>query len=647
MINLQQSYTLVNFKVLHMDLEKIQSKEDFIKEIQRSKLLMDLSGVMYVAVDTERNILFVNNRVSEITEWEREDIIGEKLFDFFLPNEIKDKILLDFKKVLLDEKHLNKHNETIILTKSGKKKTISWCNKLIKNNKGEIIAILSSGIDITERIEAQEQAAHNLNMLETLINSIPDIVCYKDGEGRWLLANKADIDMFSLSGVDYYGKTDAELANYTNPIYKDAFSGCMITDENAWKKGDISNEIEIIPTTNGEEKIFDVYKIPIFKPNGERISLAVIGRDITSLYKIERELSLSQQAAKLGAWNLNLHTNIITISKEFQLLINQEPKEISVPLFEYAKDYILPEDMHILSERLEYAIENINNPNYNDKFEFRANTINLGARYFSVNSNFRTNGVVYGVIQDVTEIKKTEQKINNQNIRLQKVIAEKNKLFSIISHDLRNPFNILIGFSRLLKENYQKYSNDNIEEYLDIINSTSVNTHKLLENILTWSKTQAGQILFEPKEYSIEKIFKENINQVRGNLKQKNIKISYQINKKTIFADKNLLNTILRNLLTNAIKFTQNGGEIILKTDTDNLHTIISVTDNGVGMTKEQQQNIFHLNKYASTKGTNNENGSGLGLFLCKELVKKHKGKIWLESKEGVGSTFFLSIPNK
>jgi len=629
-----------------MDLEKINNVKDLYQEFIKAEPIMNLSGVMFVAVNIKGEVLFINKKVSEILGWGKDDIIGKNLFDKFLPKEIKNKTLSDFKKTLSKDEVFKEHAEITILNRKGKKKTISWHNKLIKNEKGEIIAILSSGIDITEQVEAKEQAAKNLNMLETLINSIPDAVCYKDGKGRWLLANKADLDLFGLTNVDYYGKTDAELADYTEPIYKEAFSTCMITDENAWNKEDISNEIEIIPTTNGEEKIFDVYKIPVFKPNGERLSLVVVGRDITNLYKIQNELSLSQQAAKLGGWNLNLKTKILTISKEFQLLLNKEPEEISVPLFEYAKDYILTEDMHILVERVEYAIKNINNPNYKDKFEYRAN-IDGNVRHFLINSNYRARGIVYGVVQDVTELKKTEQKINKQNIRLQKLIDEKNKLFSIISHDLRNPFNLIIGYSELLKENFNRYSNEKKRDYLSIINSTAINTHKLLENILMWSKTQTGQILFDPKEYSLEKIFKENINQVKGNLKQKNIKISYQLNKKTIFADKNILNTILRNLLSNAIKFTQNGGEIILKADKDRFNTIISVTDNGVGMTKEQQQSVFKLNKGASTKGTNNENGSGLGLFLCTELVKKHKGKIWVESKKGVGSTFFLSIPNK
>ncbi len=630
-----------------MNLEKIKNVNDLYKEFVKAESIMDLSDVMYVAVDTKGKVIFANNKVSEITGWSRNDIVGKELFPQFLSSEIKDKIISNFKRTLTGEKELSKYSEVPIITKNGKKKIISWYNKLVKNNEGEIIAIFSSGIDITKQVEAKEEALQNLNMLETLINSIPDIVCYKDGKGRWLLANKADLELFSLTGVDYVGKTDAELADYTNPIYKDAFTGCMITDEKAWDKGTVFNEIEVIPTTNGDEKIFDVYKIPMFKPNGERQSLIVIGRDVTNLYKTKNELSLSQQAAKFGAWTLNLITKTLTLSPEFQLLLNQEPKEISVPLFEYAKDYILREDIHILSERLEYAIENINNPDYKDKFEFRANIEGLGTRYFSIYSNYRTSGIVYGVIQDVTELKRNEQKINNQNIKLQKLVAEKNKLFSIISHDLRNPFNVLIGFSRLLKENYQEYSNDKIEEFLDIINTTSVNTHKLLENILTWSKTQTGQILFKPEECSVEKIFKENINQLRGSLKQKNIKISYKINKETIYADKNLLNTILRNLLTNAIKFTHNGGKIILSTENDNLNTIISVKDNGVGMNKEQLQKLFQLNKYTTTKGTNNETGSGLGLFLCKELIEKHKGKIWVESKEYVGSTFFVSIPNK
>ena len=136
------------------------------------------------------------------------------------------------------------------------------------------------------------------NRLSSFINSVPDIICYKDGAGKWLLANDADLDLFCLTNVDYFGKTDAELAKFTDPIYKASFLECMKSDEIAWKNKIVSHDIEIIPTVKGINKIYDVFKIPTFHKNGERKGLAVIGRDITELKNTEELLINAKEKAE-------------------------------------------------------------------------------------------------------------------------------------------------------------------------------------------------------------------------------------------------------------------------------------------------------------------------------------------------------------
>jgi len=146
--------------------------------------------------------------------------------------------------------------------------------------------------------EVLEKLKETEHRLSSFINTVPDIICYKDGEGKWLLANDADLELFCLTNVDYYGKTDSELANYTDSIYKDAFLECMRSDEIAWENKTISHDIEIIPTVNGTNKIYDVFKIPTFYTNGERKGLAVIGRDITELKKTEELLIIAKEKAE-------------------------------------------------------------------------------------------------------------------------------------------------------------------------------------------------------------------------------------------------------------------------------------------------------------------------------------------------------------
>lgn len=169
-------------------------------------------------------------------------------------------------------------------------------------NKDKVLAIVR---DITDRVKAEHdllqakmKTEESEEQLKVFINSIPDIICFKDGQGRWLMANQSDLELFCLTNVDYFGKTDAELADYTDEIYREAFSYCMNTDEKAWQNVATSHGIEIIPTVKGEARVFDVIKTPIFYSNGERKALAVIGRDITDLYNTQKELEIAKNKAE-------------------------------------------------------------------------------------------------------------------------------------------------------------------------------------------------------------------------------------------------------------------------------------------------------------------------------------------------------------
>jgi len=173
------------------------------------------------------------------------------------------------------------------------------------NVDNQLVQILSNAQDITlqkeieqELFNAKQKVEESEEKLTTFINSIPDIICYKDGKGNWLLANEADLELFSLKGVDYFGKTDLELSNYTADIYKESFKGCMISDEEAWSKRVLSKGIEIIPTVKCETKVYEVYKVPVFHQNGDRKGLAVIGRDISKLHETQEILIKAKEKAE-------------------------------------------------------------------------------------------------------------------------------------------------------------------------------------------------------------------------------------------------------------------------------------------------------------------------------------------------------------
>ena len=239
-----------------------------------------------------------------------------------------------------------------------------------------------------------------------------------------------------------------------------------------------------------------------------------------------------------------------------------------------------------------------------------------------------------------------EKTVAIKTAELNELNASKDKFFSIIAHDLKNPFNTIIGFSQMLKDAVISNDPQTIYKYASIINISSVQTFRLLENLLEWANSQRGTISFDPVVFNISELIMEEFSMSDDMAKGKNIELESNVPEKiTIEADKNMIRTILRNLITNAIKFTHKNGKVEVNTITYKNHLEISVSDNGVGMSKDIMAKLFKIDANLSSRGTENERGTGLGLFLCKEFVEKHGGKIWTESEEGKGSTFKFLLP--
>ena len=254
--------------------------------------------------------------------------------------------------------------------------------------------------------------------------------------------------------------------------------------------------------------------------------------------------------------------------------------------------------------------------------------------------------VVWGIIEDISERKEKEVIIKKQNEELQKLNATKDKFFSIIAHDLKNPFSAIIGFSNVLLKKIKNKDIEAIDEYAQIINHSSKNALALLTNLMEWSRSQTGRMEFNPTYFDIQPIVNEAVLLMKGNADQKSIAISNTVLPGIpVNADKAMLSTVLRNLISNAIKFTQPNGEITIASTVKEHELIISVTDNGVGISENQLDKIFQLDKIYSTLGTQKEKGTGLGLILCKEFVEKNNGKIWVESTVNKGTTFYFSLP--
>lgn len=244
------------------------------------------------------------------------------------------------------------------------------------------------------------------------------------------------------------------------------------------------------------------------------------------------------------------------------------------------------------------------------------------------------------------EIKQSREKIRKTNEQLKELNATKDKFFSIIAHDLKNPFNTLLGFSKLLFENAPNYTTDQIQQYAQIMNHTAKQSYALLENLMQWAKSQTEKIKIIPRNSSMNELLSITIPIINGSALKKNITIESNISTEDIvYTDNSLTATILRNLLTNAIKFTHANGKITVSTQKKDIFLEVSITDTGVGIEPMNIDKLFRIDSKVTSHGTDNEEGTGLGLILCKEFVEKQGGTIWAISEVGKGSTFTFTLP--
>ncbi len=239
-----------------------------------------------------------------------------------------------------------------------------------------------------------------------------------------------------------------------------------------------------------------------------------------------------------------------------------------------------------------------------------------------------------------------EMKVEQRTQELKELNATKDKFFSIIAHDLKNPFNTLMGFSELMLLNLDAYDRKQISEFINVIHSTSKNAHSLLENLLEWSRSQTGRIELKPAKMNLFNLVDENVSLLNGIANNKGISLFNEVSRDAIaFADHNMINTVIRNLLTNALKYTPKGGTVKISSEADNDIAIIKVSDTGVGIQEENLEKLFRIDVNYSTRGTEDEAGTGLGLILCKEFVRRNHGEIKVKSTFGIGSEFSFSLP--
>lgn len=254
---------------------------------------------------------------------------------------------------------------------------------------------------------------------------------------------------------------------------------------------------------------------------------------------------------------------------------------------------------------------------------------------------------VVGIGHNITNRKRAEEEIKKRNEELSKMNSEKDRFFSIIAHDLKSPFQGFIHLTEIMASDIKSFTFDELSLISKEMNSTAGNLYKLLVNLLEWAQMQKGTINFSPQDYLLSKIVKQGIETITQNAAKKGIQVVSTIKESIkVNADEKMISSVLRNLLSNAVKFTTQGGKITVDAkEIENEIVEVSVSDSGIGMSENLCKKLFKMEEKVGRKGTEGEESTGLGLLLCKEFVEKHGGKIWVQSRENIGSTFYFTLP--
>ncbi|OFY44257.1 MAG: hypothetical protein A2X18_01200 [Bacteroidetes bacterium GWF2_40_14] len=333
----------------------------------------------------------------------------------------------------------------------------------------------------------------------------------------------------------------------------------------------------------------------------------------------------------------------------------------------------LDDNWNVLTDRTEASYGNLDSGQYTFKvkamnsegywsnevsYQFSIRPPWWNTWWFYISSVLILMGLIYGLIiyrerrlmldKQILQMKVDEQthQLTEKNEELQIINSEKDKLFSIIAHDLRSPFSSFLGLTQIMAEELETLSMDQLQEIAGSMRKSATNLFRLLENLLQWSRIQQGSIPFYPAQIELIPIVEESIALVIDSANKKGIDITYDVPYNTmVYADSNMLQTIIRNIVSNAVKFTAKNGKVNIEARTTTRNSVeISVSDTGIGMSSSMVDNLFRLGSQTNRTGTDGEPSTGLGLIICKEFIDKQGGKIWVESEEGKGSVFFFTL---
>ena len=500
--------------------------------------------------------------------------------------------------------------------------------------------------DITQRDRAEKELWESSQRIQAIISASPDGIGILSLDGKLEFMSDKLFDMYRLSTDERDRLYGESVFRFIDPSYHKSLTE-NIRKLLAGKKDQKLTEYQAIRNDNTRFFI-DINSTVLLNSEGKPANILFIERDITERKKVEEALkNESLQRKTLFEQSPDGILIIDPITAKFLEFNTAAHQQLGYSRDEFARLSI--HDVEAI-ETVEETNIQISKVISNGKGEFETlqrnkngeiRNVYVKAQIITINSVL----IYYCIWRDNTKIKKAELEIVHKNEELKILNAQKDKFFSIIGHDLKSPFNSILGFSELLIQDVDQTQYEKVKMYSDLILKSSKLAMNLLNNLLEWSLSQTGRMNFKPEHLNMVNLINETVPLFINIANQKMIQITTELpDSVQVFGDKAMISTIFRNLISNAIKYTVPEGKIIISAKETQKVFTFSIKDSGVGIKKARIEKLFRIDENQSTLGTQKENGTGLGLILCKEFVEKHGGKIWVESEEGKGSDFKFTL---
>jgi PAS domain S-box-containing protein len=494
--------------------------------------------------------------------------------------------------------------------------------------------------DITERKQAEEKMLAEFAFRSSIELSLRSGIAIVDDEGRQSYVNPFFCELVGWTEEDLLGKIapfvywPSDQLQAIDEAFRQTMAGNAPQEgfelEFVRKNGvRFPTQIIISPFTNGNQRtgwlanVIDITErkqVEIALKESENHSRSIIEAIPDLMFVLDSE----------GVY-LDFKADVADLAYQKESITGKKNRDMMPPDFADLIDEKIKRTLQTGSMQL---------------FEYQLELPQKGIYFFEARMVQCGPESVLAIVRNITERKISEAKILEINKQLTELNATKDKFFNIIAHDLKSPFNSIVGFSELLVNMARDKDYDEMGKFAGFIHQSSHRAIDLLMNLMEWARSQTGRIEYNPEILEIDELINDVVALLSNNAAQKRIKISKTLPSRGIAkADKAMISTVLRNLVANAIKFTKPGGEILISVSENNSGLTVAVKDNGIGIPAHLIGKLFRLDESFTTRGTEKEQGTGLGLILCREFIEKHHGTVCVESTEGKGSMFSFTLP--